>query len=522
VWKTTNEGQSWERISPDLTRHDPDTMGPSGGPITLDQTGVETYATVFALAPSPLEPGVIWTGSDDGLIHVTRNGGTDWQNVTPADLPAFARVSLIEASRFTPGTAYVAANRYQRADRAPYVFRTRDYGRTWTRIVTGLPGDDFPRAIREDRERAGLLFLGTEHGMYVSFNDGDAWQSLRLNLPVTPIHDIAVKDDDVVIATHGRSFYVLDNISVLRQLRPAVASSAVHLFAPAGATRSVSRGVAIDYYLKGEAEQVTVEILDADGQVIRSFTGTAEEEKKREAEGPRDEEASFFRGGPPARLGLKAGMNRFTWDMRYAPATEVPNLILWAGSVRGPIAPPGRYGVRLIAGGETQTQAFRIERHPLGAATDADLQEQFALARQIHARVSEANQAVIRIRALKDQIAERGTKVRQARVAQAGAALAATLTEIEGEIYQYRNRSSQDPLNYPIRLNNKLAALQSTVEYGDAKPTDQAYAVFKELSSRLDAQLSRLEAVVKTDLASFNRLLGRRLAPVKDTPEGGR
>jgi photosystem II stability/assembly factor-like uncharacterized protein len=521
VWRSTNEGQSWEKISPDLTRHDPSTLGDSGGPITLDQTGVETYATVFSLTPSPKERDTIWAGSDDGLVHVTRDGGKTWQNVTPPDLPEFARISLIEASPHDGATAYVAANRYQRVDRAPYVYRTTDHGKTWTKIVGGLPSNDFARAIREDKGRRGLLFLGTETGMYVSFDDGGMWQSLRLNLPVTPVHDIAVKDNDVAIATHGRSFYILDNISVLRQLDSRLSAALVHLYDPVDATRSLSRGVTIDYYLKTDADKVTIDILDAEGNVIRTYTGTAEEEKKRketEAQRGGEEEESFRRGGPPARVGLKAGMNRFTWDMRYASATEFPNLIMWAGSVRGPIAPPGRYSVRLSVGAETQTQDFGVVRYPLGSATDADLIEQFTLARQINGRLSEANQAVIRIRALKEQVQERTDRTTDKKIDQSGAALGEKLTSIEGEIYQYRNRSSQDPLNFPIKLNNKLAALQGTVEMGDARPTEQAYAVFKDLSGRLDKELARLDATLRDEVEAFNRLLrGRKLEPVRDT-----
>jgi hypothetical protein len=521
VWRTTNDGQTWEKISDDLTRHDPSTLGESGGPITLDQTGVETYATVFTIAPSPLEEGTIWAGSDDGLVNVTRDGGKSWQNVTPPDLPEFARVSLIEASPHKAGTAYVAANRYQRGDRAPYVFKTADYGKTWAKIIEGVGTADFARAIREDTVREGLLFLGTETGIYLSFDDGAHWQSLRLNLPVTPVHDITIKDNDAVIATHGRSFFVLDNISVLRQLNDQIMTSAVHLFKPVDATRSLSRGATIDYYLKGDAEKVTIDILDAQGQVIRTVTGSAEEDKKREAERaqgqqPDDEEESFRRPAP-ARVGYKAGMNRFTWDMRYASATEFPNLIMWAGSVRGPMAPPSQYSVRLTAGGDTQTQAFGVKRHPLAAATDADLAEQFTLARQINQRVSDANQAVIRIRALKDQVKDRQSKTTDKKLAQVATALTSKLTDIEGEIYQYRNRSSQDPLNFPIKLNNKLAALQGIVEGGDAKPTDSAFAVFKELSGRIDQQLTRLEAAVKTDVEAFNKQLrGKKLEPVTD------
>ena len=523
VWKTSNGGQSWEKISPDLTRHDPSTLGESGGPITLDQTGVETYATVFTLAPSPIEQGTIWAGSDDGLVHVTRNGGGAWDNVTPSGLPEFARISLIEASPHQAGTAYLAANRYQRGDRAPYVYKTTDFGKTWTKIINGVAAGDFARAIREDTVRPGLLFLGTEHGVYVSFDAGAAWQSLRLNLPVTPVHDIAVKDADIAIATHGRSFYILDNISVLRQLDAKVAAASTHLFAPIDATRSLSRGVTIDYYLKSDADKVMIEILDAQGQMVRTFTGTAEDAKKREERrkqtgAEEEEEESPRRGGPPPVVGIKAGMNRFTWDMRYPPAVEFPNLIMWAGSTRGPIAPPAQYSVRLTVGSDTATQPFRIVRHPLGNATDADLTEQFTLARQINQRVSDANQAVIRIRAIKDQITDRLGKTTDRRIKQAGDALTTKLTDIEGEIYQHRNRSSQDPLNFPIKLNNKLAALQGVVEGGDSRPTDQSSTVFKLLSGQLDQQLGRLDAAVRGDVEAFNRLLrGRKLDPIKDT-----
>jgi photosystem II stability/assembly factor-like uncharacterized protein len=519
VWRTTNEGQSWERISPDLTRHDPSTMGPSGGPITLDQTGVETYATVFTLAPSALDGNIIWAGSDDGLVHVTRDGGKNWQNVTPKDLPEFTRVSLIEASPHAPGTAFLAGNRYQRSDRAPYVYKTSDFGRTWTKIVTGIPGDDFARAIREDTQRKGLLFLGTETGTYVSFDDGAHWQSLRLDMPVTPVHGIEVKENDLVIGTHGRSFYILDNISVLRQATPAMTNEALVLFDPADAVRSVSRGVFVDYYLKEAAGPVKIEILDAAGAVIRTFESTAKPpapdrpaEMEEEEEGPR-------RAGPGPRVTAAKGMNRFTWDMRYPNAVDFPGMIMWAASTRGPAAPPGRYQVRVTAGGATKTQDFEIRRNAaVPGVTDADLQAQFDLAMRISERVSEANRAVIRIRNIKGQITDRIGKATDGSIKTAGQALIDALTEVEGEIYQHRLRSGQDPLNYPIRLNNKLAALQGTVESGDYPPTEQARAVFKELSGRLDQQLARLDTLVKIDAAAFSkRLEAAGLAPIKST-----
>jgi photosystem II stability/assembly factor-like uncharacterized protein len=519
LWKTTNEGQAWERISPDLTRADPSTMGPSGGPITLDQTGVETYATIFTIAPSPVDGKVVWTGSDDGVVSLTRDGGRTWSRVTPPDLPEFARISLIEASPHDAGTAYVAANRYQRDDRAPYIYKTADHGKSWTKIVAGIAPGDFARAVREDRTRKGLLYAGTEQGFYVSFDAGGNWQPLRLNLPVTPVHDIAVTENDVVVATHGRSFYVLDDVGVLRQLTPDVAQAPVHLFAPQDAVRSVSRGVSIDYYLAGAASKVTVDVLDANGQVVRSFTGeAATKTEKPEAAPPEEDEGPR---APEPSVSVRAGMNRFVWDMRYPGPTPIPKMILWAAGIRGPKALPGRYQVRLSVSGNgsqpvVQTRAFAIRKHPLLTVTDADYAAQFQLAMQVRDRVTAADEAVIRIRALKGGIKERATAAKGGKVGAAADALLAKLTAIEGEIYQYRNASSQDPLNYPIKLNNKLAALVGVIESADGRPTDQSYSAFNELSARLDAELAKLEAAQRTDLAGFNKLAAAaRLPPVK-------
>ncbi len=516
VWRSIDEGQGWQRISPDLTRHDPSTMGPSGGPITLDQTGVETYATVFTLAPSRLDAGVIWAGSDDGVVHVTRDAGRSWQKVTPPDLPDFTRISLIEASPHRAGTAYLAGNRYQRADRAPYVYRTSDYGKTWTKIVGGLPPDDFPRAIREDAKRRGLLFLGTETGIYVSFDDGAHWQSLRLDLPVTPVHGIQVKNDDLVIGTHGRSFYVLDNISVLRQVAHAMINEPLVLFDPPDAVRSVSRGVFVDYYLKEAAEAVKIEFLDSRGKVIRTFPGGKPAESRASA--PEETGEGPPRQVVPQATGTK-GMNRFTWDMRYPNAREFPGMILWAASARGPAAPPGLYRASVTANGVTKVQDFAITRNrAVPGITDLDLQAQFALAMQINERVSAANTAVIRLRSIKTQLADRAAMTSDPALKNGAQGLIDRLTEVEGEIYQHRLRSGQDPLNYPIRLNNKLAALQGTVESGDYRPTAQSHAVFKELSGRLDKQLARLETLVKADLAALNKSLAAAgLAAVKDS-----
>jgi photosystem II stability/assembly factor-like uncharacterized protein len=511
VWRSTNEGQSWDRISPDLTRHDPSTLGDSGGPITLDQTGVETYAVVFALAPSPVDGRVIWAGSDDGLVHVTRDSGNNWTNITPPDLPAFARISLIEASPHDAATAYVAANRYQKSDRAPYVWRTQDYGKTWAKIVAGIRPDDFVRAIEEDPKRKGLLFLGSETGIYVSFDAGAVWQDFRLDLPVTPVHGITVKNDDLVVATHGRGFYVMDNINVLRQVSRETTNDAVTLFKPGDAMRSVSRGVAVDYYLKQAADTVTITIADEEGHAIKTFIGTA---AAASAPPPQPAVDDFARPAPPP-VPVKQGLNRFVWDMRYSDAKDFPGLIMWAGSVRGPAAPPGKYQVTLTAGGISRTQPFAISRNPNISATDGDLREQFALARQINDKLSAANEAIVRIRDMKEQVGDRSGKANDARIKSAGDSLTVKLTEVEGDLYQYKNRSGQDPLNFPIRLNNKLAALQGIVEAGDYKPTDQSYAVFKDLAAQLDQAFRRLDGIVRDDLDTFNQQIAKKkLAPV--------
>ncbi len=505
LWKTTNDGMSWEHISPDLTRGDPSTLGDSGGPITKDQNGPEIYGTIFTIAPSFHDASTIWTGSDDGLAYLTRDGGKNWENITPKHLPEFSRISLIEASPHKPGTAYLAAKRYQLDDRAPYIFKTEDYGKTWTKIVAGIRANDYVHAVREDQKRAGLLYAGTEHGVYVSFDEGAQWQSLSLNLPDTQVPDLVVEENDLVIATHGRSLYILDDIGILRQMTPVVAGSDVHLFQPRTATRGLNQAV-IDYYLKREADKVTIEILNAKGQVVRSFVGTPEDDKRRER-GAEPESFGPHGPRPPAR---KAGANRFVWDLRYPGATVFEGMVLWSARAEvGPLAVPGEYQVRLTANGQTQTQRFAVRKDPrLTIVTEEDLAEQFKLAMQVRDKTSEANEAVILIREIKKQIKDRSDKVKQTRITEAGEAVSRKLSVVEEEIYQVRNRSSQDPLNFPIKLNNQIAALRRSIETGDGRPTSQSYVVFRELSAALDAQLKRLAEIIKNDLAGLNKILG--------------
>ena len=519
LWKTTDDGQSWTQISPDLTRAEPKTLGPSGGPITGDMNGPEVFATIFAIAPSRLERGTIWTGSDDGLVFVTRDEGKHWAKVTPPGLPDLARVSLIDASPHRAGAAYVAVKNYLQEDRAPYIFRTEDYGKTWTKIVNGIKAGDYVHAVREDTKREGLLYAGTEHGIYVSFNDGENWQPLSLNLPDTQVSDIMVEAHEVVIATHGRSFYVLDDVDVLRQLTPEIARAPVHLYQPREAIRSVNQA-AFYYYLKEPAEKVTIEILDARGQKIRTFTGLRADEQKadtRRPDAPAAEESDF--GPAPQRTRLtNAGLTRFTWDLRYPGATVFPGMILWSANAgQGPTAVPGNYQVRLTVGDHIETQTFAVRIDPrLNEVTEKDLQAQFDLAMKIRDKTSEANQAVIDIREIKKQAKDRVDKAKDAGITAAADALTRKLSEVEEEIYQVRNQSNQDPLNFPIKLNNRIAALRRSVETGDARPTNASYVVFRELSTDLDVQLLRLKGLESGELAGLNKLLAAKsIEPVR-------
>jgi photosystem II stability/assembly factor-like uncharacterized protein len=499
VWKTTDDGQSWEKISHDLTYADPETLGISGGEITRDMNGPEIYATVFALAPSFHDVNTIWAGSDDGKINITRDGGKNWTNITPKDLPKNSVVAIIDESRHKAGTAYVAAFRYQVDDRQPYVFRTTDFGKTWTKIVTGIKDGHFSRSVREDHVRPGLLFLGTEHGAYVSFNAGDNWQALQLNLPDTPIRDLVVKNDDVVLGTHGRGFWILDDINPLRQLTPELMKQNVILFQPSDAIRGVY-DAAFQYYLKDKVDTVKIEIFDANGNLVRKFIGTKSEEKPI---------AGDFWGGGDSKPTAAAGLNTFRWNGRYEGATIFDGIIIWgARPQNGPEAPIGKYQVRFKAGSYSQTYSFNLKMNPnLKGVSEVDLKETFDLAIKIRDRESAANEAVIRIRDLRKQIEERAKEVNDPAFSSSAKELTAKITAIEEDLYQTKNRSGQDPLNFPIKLGNRLSALRRSLETGDGKPTAGAYKVFEELNKELDTHLGKLETTLKTGIDAINPVL---------------
>jgi photosystem II stability/assembly factor-like uncharacterized protein len=496
LWKSEDNGNSWERLSPDLTRADPATLGRSGGPITGDMNGPEVYATIFSVGPGKVDMDVIWTGSDDGLVHVTRDGGGTWTDVTPPDMPDFGRVSQIDASAFEPGRAYVSVRRPLLDDRAPYIWKTDDYGATWTKIVDGIRGDAYVHAVREDPSREGLLYAATQHGVYVSYDDGGRWHELNPGFPDLPVVDLIVEHDELAIASHGRGFWVLDNLAPLRQLEPGLTERPMTLFAPAAAYRS-SKPATLSWWFAEAPTEAKLEILDAAGEVVRTFEPAA------------DEGDGGGRWQGPA-LPVEAGLNTLRWDLRNTPAATFPRMILWGVRTMSARVPPGTYTVRLTADGRAQEQEIEVRPHPwIDDVTVADLEEQYAFAKRIQARVDEANRAVIAVRRMRTRLEKLADELDDADYRAAAERLAANAAAVEADIYQVRNRSGQDPLNFPIKVNNRLANLLSMVERGDGAPNDGMREVFAIMEERLDGHLARLQAVWDTDLAAVNRELER-------------
>jgi photosystem II stability/assembly factor-like uncharacterized protein len=539
LFRTRDMGQTWETISPDLTRNDKSRMGPSGGPITRDNTSVEYYGTIFAVAESYHERDVIWTGSDDGRIHVTRNDGDDWADVTPAGLPEWAQINSIDIHPFERGGAYVAATRYKSDDFRPYLYRTTDWGQSWQRITDGIPDNQFTRVVRADPERRGLLYAGTEQGIWYSVDDGRGWQSLQLNLPITPITDLAVKEGDLVAATQGRGYWILDDLSVLHQLEEDTGDRAAHLYSPRPAYRLTAGGRADDpgaagtnphvgvvfHYALGDEfdEEVPVElrIFDERGaEPIWTWTRAPSAVDEDAATGPND---------PPDTRVLTAdkGLNRFVWDLRYPGMERFDDLIMWADMRNGPRAVPGRYRAQLTVGDSTQDVDFEVVADPRSAATQADFQAQFDFIMESRDLLSQTHVEIRRVRALRTQL--EGLRARLEADAESDRSVAALIEEIdllvetidpiEEALYQTQNESRQDPLNYPIRLNNKLTSLMRTVDVGDAPPTTGARAVREELSSAIESELEQLEVVWEENVPALNsqiQSLGIDLVTVDD------
>lgn len=503
--KTTNEGESWELISPDLTRNDPSKLGSSGGPITQDNTSVEYYCTIFAAAESPITEGLLWTGSDDGLVHITRNGGKTWENVTPKGMPEWMMINSIEPSRFDAGTCYIAGTKYKTGDFAPYLYKTTDYGKTWKKITNGITAEHFTRVLREDETQKGLLYAGTEAGMYISFNDGESWQAFQLNLPIVPITDLALKDNNLIVATQGRSLWMIDDLTVLHQLNKAkgVSSSAVEnfLFKPKDSYRMDGRsrkgslttgtnhpnGVMVYFNLEDPSEkEVSLSFLKMNNDTIKTFSSKGKKDK----------------------LSVKKGGNMFVWDTEGDGAERLEGMILWWASTDAPKAVPGTYKVVLKIGEETLTQNFTILPDKNAETDIAGMQRQFDFITDINKTVDKAHKSIKKIRKINAQLEDFQKQYKDndnvKDLVEKAKKLSEDFSEIEKALYQTKNRSGQDPLNFPIKLTNKLAHLNSLVSMDDFPPTQQDILVKNELTDKINEELMHFEILVSSEIKAFN------------------
>ena len=533
LFKTTDGGVHWEAISPDLTRNDKSKQQPSGGSITIDDSGTEYYDTIFALAESPATKGLIWAGTDDGLIQITRDAGKDWSNVTPKDLPEWSRVSQIDASPFDPGTAYVAIDRHQNDDLHPHIYKTSDYGESWTTLVKGIPDTTFVRAVREDPKKRGLLYAGTEMGVFVSFNDGADWRPLQLNLPRAPIHDLIVKNDDLVVATHGRSFWILDDLTPVRQFTDDIAKKDVHLYTPQTAYRMQNpggedrpkkpvltgqnppAGAVIDFYVKAIPKGETlIEVLDGQGQVIRKYSSL----KTQVPDEPPDPDDKK----PEKEIKVEAGLNRFVWDLRYEEANRVPGYYLWeyTGGAQGPVALPGKYHVRLTVDGKSQTVPLELKLDPRVQVSQADLEKQFNLLLQVREQLNRVYTAVNQIEDVRNQTAEMKRRLPaddNARAVTSSAdGLTAKLVSVREPLINLRISANEDSLAYHPELDGQWAFLAMIVSAGcDCAPTEAALQRFDELKKQTEDAIAKWIDLQKTDVAAFQKLaVERGIQPV--------
>lgn len=502
VWRSDDLGSSWTKISPDLTRADPATLTSSGGPITQDNTSVEYYATVFTLAESPLGKGLLWAGSDDGKVHVTRNGGKDWSDVTPPQMGDWSLVSMVEPSPHAAGTCLLAVDRHELDDFAPYIYKTTDYGKTWRRLDSGLPQGAFVRVVREDPDAPGVLYCGTEVGVFVSLDAGKTWQRLDKGMPVVPVHDLVVKEGDLVAATHGRGFYVLDRLSPLRQSPSVAKTGKAHLYRPdpgstltwgppmRGVGSNPVSGIVLDYILFDKAEKAEIVVTDQDGTVVGRSSAAKE-----------------------------PGHSRATIRLSYSGYRGFPGMVFWAAGSRPIKAPPGLYTCTLTVDGEAISVPLELRGDPRYPSTKSDLQAQFALSMAIVQKVNQANDTVVRLKDLTKLLLEQKEVAKDA-----SAAIDAFIQKVESAsdaIHQSRSVSSQDPLNYPIRLNNKLAALIGVVQTGEWVPTRQSYAVFEDLSAQLRDAIARCDALLGSELEAVNRAIVAAGGKAVAVPVGG-
>ncbi len=512
LFVSADEGQSWEPISPDLTTNDKSRQAASGGPITKDNTTAEYYCTIFTATESPLEQGLLWAGSDDGLIHISRDGGTTWENVTPLAAGKWMMWNSVEADPFKKGTAYFAGTRYKSDDYTPYIFMTEDYGKSWKLVTQGINKMHFTRVVRADRKRAGLLYAGTEYGMYISYNYGASWKKFQLNLPIVPITDLTIKNNDLVVATQGRSFYVLDDLTIVQGNKEEVLARNLYVF-PTGDTwymegsidsnvknagANPPNGVVLNYYLRTAADTVgpAITIMGNDGKVIKTFPQPATGKDKP---------------------GNKAGMNRFVWDTRYEAAEKIEGLVLWSGTPGGPRAAPGSYHARVRYGNDSAEVPFTIKADPNYKIPDADYQAQLAFLLAVRDKFNDIQKGIKNTRKLRAQLTDlvgRTDSVHAKSLRPLADSISKKLTAIEEALYQTKAKAGQDILNYPMRLNDRMAALYNVAASGNHAPTRQVRTAFAALSAETDMQLQRLKDVVDTDISIFNKVVHQRNIPV--------
>ena len=516
LYKTSNGGSSWSAISPDLSRNDKSKQQASGGPITKDITSVEYYDTIFALAESPIRKGMIWVGTDDGLIQLTQDDGGSWANVTAREIPQWSTISLIEASRYDANTAYVAVDRHKLDDLRPYIFMTRDGGKTWTPIDAGLPEGSFVHAVREDSVKRGLLYAATETGVFVSFDDGRHWQSLQLNLPRSPVHDLVVKGNDLVVATHGRSFWILDDVTPLRQVAAAAAASMVYLYTPETGYRlyypdqvdtrppvgqNPPAGILIDYYLPAlPTGAISIDILDAQGSVVRHLSSVKALKGEQPPEWPDQVH-------PEDTLPALKGMNRFVWDLRYDDPVQIPDAFYASLPPRGPLVLPGNYTIKLTYGGQTQTVPLTVAPDPRDTGSLAGLQQKFALSMEVYHDQDALHRAVNDIRAVRSEVAAALQKANEtpkgAALTAEGKALLRQASKIEGVLMQVNIKGSEANLNFPGMLNEQIYAFSGLLDDADTAPNAQEIETYAGLHASLGAQLAAWDGLKRTRLSAF-------------------
>ena len=553
VLKSTNEGQSWDEISPDLTKADPETLKPSGRPINRDAVGAETYATVYALCESLHEAGVLWAGSDDGLVHITRDGGETWTDITPEDFKPWTMVTMLEPSPFTDGTCYMAATRYKEDDYTPYLYKTSDYGATWERIDYGIHKNDFTRVIRCDTEREGLLYAGTETGVYISYDDGASWQSLQLNLPVSPIYDLIVKDNHLIAGTHGRSIWIIDDLNLLRQYEDDITAEAAKLMTPRPTERIVpkifegvfggspgknymptlgivaayteqktdenqqeltfldsgenpTKGAIITYWLadKPADGDLTLSIHDSDDQLVRSFTMMTEAHRQAQEENPDQPK--------PVYLPAQAGWNRFVWDLRTEEATRISHTDPQAGHVRGALVPFDTYKITLNVNGHALTETLEVVSDSFSDPDPADIQAQHDLMIQIRDLFDTAVTHTLKLREMRAQLDQWMARLEKSEAThelyQQVKDLREALFAVEKQfIHPNLKEGWRGMLNQGAQLLPKIAGLPAVVECGDYKPTDQAYAVYEQLCEDVNQATSKMDHLVATQLTAVNQAI---------------